>query len=555
MSRQRTERPTCTELQRAPRSDIPDTQQLELLVPDMLGILRGKRVVARRVRQAVQEAASTSAALPCCSTRRVRPSSGIGQRRARRRSRRHLHGRARHRWRRCPGPQVPTAQAARDRTTAGRRAALSRIRARSCVRAVPAAQGPGTDRGRRHRARVLPARGRKQRAAHAAGSPTFRARDAAGRTAVRRAWRTSRTSTSFIAELYRRVRGAEHPGRARRSRSFSPGQFEVNLHHVPSAELACDHAVSAQARREGRRAASRHATRASWPSRSRTAARLQPACTSASSTQDGRNVFAAASGDGRSQKRFVTRSAGSRPLMAESMAIFAPTANSYRRYPSRDIFVPLTPNWGYQPPWRCAAHSDLRLPEDTRSRAPARRRRWQPVSRRGRHHGRHPSRIANRCDPGPMVSPGAGDREVTVTLPPPLGSSARRSMREACCRLSRTSATTGCTPLPARGMRPDPRADQAIATTSGICGRRSNAGPGGLSRARFCLFGVPADAARSVARFARRCLWQCNDELDPRADTCTGAIDAASRAPRSSRTSPVLRHAALRDDDGTPSTI
>ena len=31
--------------------------------------------------------------------------------------------------------------------------------------------------------------------------------------------------------------------------------------------------------------------------------------------------------------------------MRESMAIFAPTANSYRRY-RPGLFVPLTPNWG-----------------------------------------------------------------------------------------------------------------------------------------------------------------------------------------------------------------
>ena len=50
--------------------------------------------------------------------------------------------------------------------------------------------------------------------------------------------------------------------------------------------------------------------------------------------------------------------------MAESMAIFAPTANSYRRY-RPGLFVPLAPNWGINHRG-VSLRVPLSAPEDTR---------------------------------------------------------------------------------------------------------------------------------------------------------------------------------------------
>jgi glutamine synthetase len=47
---------------------------------------------------------------------------------------------------------------------------------------------------------------------------------------------------AFLAELHE-VCAAQNIPAGATLKEFSPGQFEVNLHHVASAELACDHAV------------------------------------------------------------------------------------------------------------------------------------------------------------------------------------------------------------------------------------------------------------------------------------------------------------------------
>ena len=47
---------------------------------------------------------------------------------------------------------------------------------------------------------------------------------------------------AFLEELYV-VCAAQNIPAGATLKEFSPGQFEVNLHHVPQPELACDHAV------------------------------------------------------------------------------------------------------------------------------------------------------------------------------------------------------------------------------------------------------------------------------------------------------------------------
>jgi glutamine synthetase len=100
--------------------------------------------------------------------------------------------------------------------------------------------------------------------------------------------------------------------------------------------------------------------------------------------------------------------------MAESMAIFAPTANSYRRY-RPGLFVPLTPNWGLNHRG-VALRIPLSGPEDTRIEHRPGGADGNPylvmaAILAGIHHG-----IKNRCDPGAPVAPGEVIEE-KITLP------------------------------------------------------------------------------------------------------------------------------------------
>ena len=81
----------------------------------------------------------------------------------------------------------------------------------------------------------------------------------------------------FLAELYA-VCAAQNIPAGATLKEFSPGQFEVNLHHVASAELACDHAVLLK--RAVKAVARRTAwPRASWRSPSRNAPAAACTCT------------------------------------------------------------------------------------------------------------------------------------------------------------------------------------------------------------------------------------------------------------------------------------
>lgn len=181
---------------------------------------------------------------------------------------------------------------------------------------------------------------------------------------------------------------------------FAPGQFEVNLHHVPDPVLACDHAVLLK--RAVRAAAAKNGLAATFMAK--------PFAESAGSglhvhisllDRDDNNVFAGESSDGDFSNQLRHAIGGLGELMPESMAIFAPNANSYRRH-SPGNFVPASPNWG--PNHRGVA---LRIPLS----GPANKRFEHRVAgadanpyfvvaalMAGIHHG-----ITNRCEPRPMT--------------------------------------------------------------------------------------------------------------------------------------------------------
>jgi len=206
----------------------------------------------------------------------------------------------------------------------------------------------------------------------------------------------------FLAELYSVCRAQNIPAGAT-LKEFSPGQFEVNLHHVASAELACDHAVllkravKAVARRHGMGASFMAKPFAEWAGCS---LHVHISLTDAS----GRNVFAGSGPDQPFSDTLRHAIGGLAAAMGESMAIFAPTANSYRRF-RPGLFVPLAPNWGRNHRG-VALRIPLSAPEDTRVEHRPGGADGNPylvmaAILAGIHHG-----ITNRCDPGPMVAQG-----------------------------------------------------------------------------------------------------------------------------------------------------
>ena len=204
----------------------------------------------------------------------------------------------------------------------------------------------------------------------------------------------------FLAELFETCTVQNLPLGAT-LKEFSPGQFEINLHHVANAELAADHgallkrAVKAVARKHGMAASFMAKPFAEW-------AGCSMHVHISLVDEAGTNIFAGTSKDGPFADTLRHAIGGLAAAMPESMAIFAPTANSYRRY-RPGVFVPLAPNWG-----RNHRGVALRIPmsgvEDTRVEHRPGGSDGNPylviaAILAGVHHG-----ITNKVEPGPMVA-------------------------------------------------------------------------------------------------------------------------------------------------------
>ena len=128
---------------------------------------------------------------------------------------------------------------------------------------------------------------------------------------------------------------------------YGAGQFEVNLHHVHDALLACDHAVLL--RRLIRGVAARHdlaATFMAKPFADKDGSGMHVHL-SLVDTQ-GRNVFGpvpVAATPEHYTPNLRHAIGGLLAAMPESLAIFCPNANSYRRI-RPGCFAPIAPNWG-----------------------------------------------------------------------------------------------------------------------------------------------------------------------------------------------------------------
>lgn len=128
----------------------------------------------------------------------------------------------------------------------------------------------------------------------------------------------------------------------------SPGQLEINLHHIANAELACDHALLL--RRLVRGVAERHGMAATFmaqPFSEFDGSGMHVHCSLLDA--NGRNVFAGNAPAGRPdayvpELRFAI--GGLLESLPESQAILAPNANSYRRL-GPGSFLSAAPSWGY----------------------------------------------------------------------------------------------------------------------------------------------------------------------------------------------------------------
>jgi glutamine synthetase len=197
---------------------------------------------------------------------------------------------------------------------------------------------------------------------------------------------------------------------------FAPGQWEINTRHVDDPLLACDHALLLKRIVKG--VALQQGISATFMAK--------PFAGSAGS---GLHIHVSLY-DARGNNVFADPSAGEVPAvsadmrhaigglaatMTDAMAIFAPNANSYRRFVP-GTYVPLSPSWGYN-------HRDVSL------RIPVSGHRNRRIEHRvagadanpylvaaavlaGIHHG-----ITHGCEPGPMIAEGTALAGGDVTLP------------------------------------------------------------------------------------------------------------------------------------------
>lgn len=192
---------------------------------------------------------------------------------------------------------------------------------------------------------------------------------------------------------------------------YGPGQFEVNLRHCSDALLACDQAI--RFKRLVRGVAARHGMEATFmPKPYMDMAGSGAHIHVSMLDSQGHNIFAADAATGSEQLKCAI--GGLAATMADAMLIFAPTANSYRRYRS-ESYVPLNSSWAVNN--RGVA---LRIPAST----PENRRIEHRVAGAdanpylltaavlaGIHHG-----LKHRLNPGAPLA-GNAYRDAVTTLP------------------------------------------------------------------------------------------------------------------------------------------
>ncbi len=145
----------------------------------------------------------------------------------------------------------------------------------------------------------------------------------------------------FFRDLYAWCEAQDIPARTLVS-EYAPGQMEIVLRHRNDVVRACDDAV--MLKRVVKAAADRHGLAATFmakPYAQWTGSGLHMHVSLAD--EGGSNLFAA--GDPLKNPRLLHAIGGLKAAMPESMLIFAPNANSYRRF-RRSSYAPVSANWG-----------------------------------------------------------------------------------------------------------------------------------------------------------------------------------------------------------------
>ena len=222
-------------------------------------------------------------------------------------------------------------------------------------------------------------------------------------------------SDDFLEDVYAACRAQHVPATTAHS-EFAPGQLEINLHHVDDPVTACDHAVLLKRAIKG--VARRHRLGATFMAKPfQFAAGCGLHVHVSVYNEKGENILADGSVESPPRISESMRHAmgGLAHTMADFMAVFAPNANSYRRLRPK-AYVPLKPNWGYN--HRGVA---LRIPvcdlQDMRIEhrvAGADANPYLVVGAilAGIHYG-----LEHRCDPGEMVAEGTFLDDEEITLP------------------------------------------------------------------------------------------------------------------------------------------
>lgn len=195
------------------------------------------------------------------------------------------------------------------------------------------------------------------------------------------------------------------------SKEYAPGQFEANLKHQSDARLAADHAVLLQQIvKAAARAQGLDASFMAKPYAERAGNGLHIHLSLVD--ESGRNVFDDGSAEGSPALHHAI--GGLQALMAESMALFAPNVNSYRRF-QPDMFAPVNRRWGVN-----NRSAGLRVPvgpgearriEHRVAGADANPYLALAAVLAGVHHG-----LETKRDPGPPAT-GNVSRDPDLTLP------------------------------------------------------------------------------------------------------------------------------------------
>ena len=195
------------------------------------------------------------------------------------------------------------------------------------------------------------------------------------------------------------------------SSEYAPGQFEANLRHQADALRAADHALLLkQIVRTAALDSGFDATFMAKPYSDRTGSGLHIHLSMLDAS--GRNVFDNGTAEGSDILRHAI--GGLAETMAEAMALFAPSINSYRRF-QPDMFAPVNRRWGYN-----NRSAGLRIPvspgearrvEHRAAGADANPYLTLAAVLAGAHHG-----IANKVVPAPASS-GNVSRDPDPALP------------------------------------------------------------------------------------------------------------------------------------------